>query len=79
MLQTDNREVGTDWKQIGTFSEGKMLLILIYSEYIATKKCKECQLPQLFCSIVASSQEREKPLHGNGELGKVLLLVGLST
>lgn len=43
---------GTDWKQIGTFSLGKMLLILIYSEYIETKKCKEWQLPQLcYCFI----------------------------
>lgn len=56
-----------------------MLPILIYSEYIATKKCKECQLLQLFCSAVASSQEIQKLLHGNGEQGKVLLLVGLPT
>lgn len=36
-----------------------MLLILISSEYIATKKCKEYQLPQLVCCAVASSQERK--------------------
>lgn len=40
-----------------------MLLILISSEHIATKKCKEYQLPQLVCCAVASSQEREKLLH----------------